>query len=88
MDNQPWDKAKLEEWKKFWESGMGEEALKKMNAIKDQMTMEAMKQGDSNAVMAYIGRAAGIEMVIEDIQAGFEALKKLEEEEAAKPKDK
>ena len=81
MDNQPWDKAKLEEWKKFWESEMGREAIKKMCQIKDQLLNEALGQADPNTVAAYIGRAAGVEMILQDIEAGFTALEELGKED-------
>ena len=35
--NKAWDKAKLSEWKKFWESEMGVEALKKMDILKNKL---------------------------------------------------
>lgn len=84
MDNQKseaWDKAKLEEWEKFWNSEMGQEAQKKMKQIKEGLINESMTQAAPEAVAAYVGRAAGIEMILEDIKGGFEALKKMKEEE-------
>ena len=82
MNNEePWDKAKLEEWKKFWDSEMGQEALKKMNNLKQQCLNLAMQPADPNAVNFYVGRAAGIDVVLQDIQAGFDALTKEKEKE-------
>ena len=81
MDNQSWDKAKLEEWKKFWESDMGKEALAKMQAIKEQMLTEAINQVDTKMITACVGRAAGIDLIMQDIQAGFNALANLKEKE-------
>ena len=78
MDNQSWDKwpkAKVEEWTKFWGSEMGQEALNRINAIKQMQIDLAMTQGEPNLVAAYIGRAAGVEMILQDIQAGFDVVK-------------
>ena len=80
MDNKPWDKAKLEEWKKFWESEMGQEALSKMRQIKDQCLHDSMMQSDPNFISAYVGRAAGIELVLQDIQVGINAAERKEEQ--------
>lgn len=83
---QPWSKAELEEWKKFWESEMGQRALEKMRNIKQQLVDTSMTQQDEGAIAAYIGRAAGIEIVLEDIQAGFDALTKITEKEEEEKK--
>lgn len=86
MDKQPWDKARLEEWKKMWESEMGKEALAKMQAIKEQLVTESLNQADPNMIAACIGRVAGIELVMQDIQAGIDSLAKLKEKEEPKKK--
>ena len=86
MDNQPWDKAKLEEWKRFWESEMGKEAIKKIQSIKEQCLSYAMQQADPNSVTFYVGRAGGADLVLQDIQAGFDALEALGKEEKAAKK--
>ena len=74
MDKQAWDKAKLEEWKKFWESEMGQEAIAKMQAIKENMLSNAMGQLNPDAIAACVGRAAGIDLILQDIEDGFIAL--------------
>ena len=84
MDNQPWDKAKLQEWKKFWDSEMGKIALEKMNAIKEQMINNSMAQADADTIAAFVGRAAGIELILQDIQAGIDSLEKMGEEDKKK----
>lgn len=87
MDKQKaWDKAKLEEWKKFWESEMGQEALNKMQSLKDQCLQLSMTPTDPNAVNYYVGRAGGIDLVLQDIKAGFAALDNLTEKEEKKDK--
>ena len=84
MNNQSWDKAKLEEWKMFWESEMGKEALNKMQTLKEQCLTLAMTPTDPNAVAFYVGRAGGIDLVLQDIQAGINALEGLAEKEEKK----
>ena len=81
MDNQSWDKAKLEEWKNFWDSEMGQEAIKRMQYLREQQINNSMTQSDTGMIAAFVGRAAGIEMVLQDIDGGFNALKELEKEE-------
>ena len=77
--NEAWDKPKLQEWKKFWESEMGQEALGKMREIKDQCLADSMGQADPNFIAAYVGRAAGVELILQDIQAGITAADRKEE---------
>lgn len=81
MDNQSWDKAKLEEWKNFWDSEMGQEAIKRMQYLREQQINNSMTQSDTGMIAAFVGRAAGIEMVLQDIDGGFNALKQMEKEE-------
>ena len=81
MENKPWDKAKLEEWKKFWESEMGKEAIAKMERIKNQCFELSMQQTDPNVVAFYVGRAGGIDLVLQDIRVGIESLANLAEKE-------
>lgn len=87
MNNQPWDKAKLEEWKKFWNSEMGQEAISKMLSLKDTCMKFALEAVEPDKVAYYVGRAGGIDLVLTDIDAGFRALDELKEKEA-KPKAK
>lgn len=83
MDNQSWDKAKLADWKRMWESDMGKEALNKMKQLKDLCLDSALKESNSDAINFYVGRAAGIDLVMIDIQTGIEAA----EEAANKEKE-
>ena len=87
MDNQPWDKAKLKEWKEFWDSEMGQEAIKKMTNLKNQCFDFALGQSDPNGIAFYIGRAGGIDLILQDIEAGFKALEEMGKEDEQK-KDK
>ena len=84
MDNQPWDNAKLKEWKEFWESEMGQEALKKMRSLKEQCLNMSMQPTDPNAIAFYVGRAGGIDLVLQDIQAGITAFEELGKEDKQK----
>ena len=84
MDNQSWDKwpkAKIEEWTKFWTSEMGQEALARIKAIKQMQLDLAMTQGDPNLAAAYVGRAAGAEMILADIESGINAYESLKRKE-------
>ena len=74
MDNKAWDKPKLQEWKKFWESEMGQEALAKMLRIKDLCLTHALEQTDPDTIAFFVGRAGGVDLVLQDIQAGVNAL--------------
>lgn len=85
MNNkEPWDKEKLLEWQKFWDSEMGKEALKKMESLKQQCLTLALQVNNPDAVNFYVGRAGGIDLVLQDINAGFNALKELIEKEDKK----
>ena len=70
MDNQPWDKAKLAEWKKFWESEMGKESIAKMKQLKTELLEESMRRIQADEVNWCVSRAAGIQIVLDDIQTG------------------
>ena len=88
MNNQPWDKAKLEEWKKFWESEMGQEAIKKMQSLKDVCLRRALDVAEPEKISFYVGRAGGIDLVLTDIETGFLTLDELKKKEGNKPKSK
>lgn len=86
MNSQPWDNAKLAEWKKFWESEMGKEALSKINDLREMALNLALQQSSSDAITYYVGRAAGIDLVLTDIRTGIEAAEKAAKEEQEKAK--
>ena len=87
MENQPWDKAKLEEWKKFWESEMGQEALAKMKSLK-MRCLDFAVQAKTDEVTFYVGRAAGIDLILQDIEAGIRAANEAKKKEAEPEKAK
>lgn len=84
--NKPWDKAKLSEWKKFWESEMGVEALKKMETLKNNCIEQAMGTASNEAIAGFVARAAGIELVMQDILTGIQIADKELEKEGRKKK--
>lgn len=86
MDNKSWDKARLAEWKKFWESEMGVEALKKMEILKANCLENAMVAADNETIAGFVARAAGIELVKQDILTGIEAADRALEKERGKKK--
>ena len=88
MDNQSWDKAKLEDWKNFWESEIGQEAIARMQNLKEQCFTFAMNPADPNQVAYYVGRAGGIDLVLQDINSGFVALEELTKKEEKPQKSK
>lgn len=82
MDNKAWDKPKLQEWKKFWESEMGQEAIAKMNYIKGLCLSHALEETAPDAIAFFVGRAGGVDLVLQDIQAGINALDGKEDKKA------
>lgn len=84
--NKAWDKAKLSEWKKFWESEMGVEALKKMDILKNNCLEQAMGTASNETIAGFVARAAGIELVIQDILTGIQVANEALEKEGSKKK--
>lgn len=83
MDNQSWDKAKIADWKRFWESDLGCDYLAKLEEIKESIFMGIMNNADKDMLANLAGRAAGIEIVIQDIKQGIIAANENEKEEKA-----
>ena len=73
MDNQSWDKAKLADWKRMWESEMGKEAIAKFQSIREYFIDSCLGQTNPNVITALVGRAAGVDAVLQDIQIGIDA---------------
>lgn len=76
-----WGKDRLAEWKNFWESEMGKEAIKRMVEIREHYLDLAMQQTDPNNTNFCVGRAGGVDLVLQDIQAGIASLDKYKEKE-------
>lgn len=86
MQNQSWDNAKLAEWKKHWESEMGKEAIAKIKQLKEMALDLAIQQSNTEAITYYVGRAAGIDLVLTDIQTGITAAEEAAKEDQEKAK--
>lgn len=86
MDNQSWDKAKIADWKRFWESDLGCDYLAKLEEIKESIFTGIMNNADKDMLANLAGRAAGIEIVIQDIKQGIIAANENEKEEKAAKK--
>lgn len=87
MDNQSWDKAKIADWKRFWESDIGQEYLAKLEEVKQMLFVNIMNSVDKEGtIMNLAGRAAGIEIVIQDIKQGIIAANENEKEDKAAKK--
>jgi len=85
MDNtydEAWDKAQLAEWAKFWNTDLGQAYLAKLRRLKESHTNSALTQDTAEKVMGMAGRAAGIGLVIDDIETGI-----LAAHEASKKED-
>ena len=87
MDNQSWDKAKIADWKRFWESDIGQEYLAKLEEVKQILFVNIMNSVEKEGtIMNLAGRAAGIEIVIQDIKQGIIAANENEKEDKAAKK--
>lgn len=73
------DKFKVQ-WLKLWESEIGKVALQDFKDIVAQLTENAMKAQTQEQAMYFIGRAAGVEYVVEYIEAGKIAGEAVEKE--------
>lgn len=80
--NKPWPKNKIKDWKKFWTSEMGQEAIGKMQAIKSLCLDYALQADTNEKIAGFVARAAGVDLVIGDIQQGI-----LLAEQEDKPKE-
>lgn len=87
MDNQSWDRAKLADWKVFWESEVGQEYLAKLEEVKQMIFVNIMNNSDKEALANLAGRAAGIEIIIQDIRQGMLTANEDEKEDEKKAKN-
>ena len=79
---EPWTPGKLGEWKLFWESEMGKEALKKMESLRSQLLEQAQMVNKPEDIQFYVGRAAGVGIVLLDIETGIKAAEEAQKKEA------
>jgi hypothetical protein len=85
--DEEWDNAKFYQWEKFWQSSMGKEAMAKFEALKRENLDFCMREslaGRTDTVLAAVSRAAGIDIIIEDIRAGIAIAKERRKEDEDK----
>ena len=73
MNNQSFNKEQTKEWSKFWSGELGELYLERLGNTKQLILNEIMNCTDKETLSNLAGRAAGIELIIQDILAGIEA---------------
>ena len=76
-------KAELADFKRFWESPVGEKYMKKLKNTKDQLLDASMGSASRDEICRYALIANGFESVLQDIKMLIEAKK-----EEEKPKKK
>lgn len=86
MNNQSFDKTQTKEWAKFWQSELGKIYLDRLENTKLLILTEVMNNTNPDVLSNLAGRAAGIELIIQDIKAGIEAGKENKKEVAAEKK--
>lgn len=67
-----WSDVEMAQWLSFWASDMGTRALEKMEKLKANTLDFAMQAGSNEAIAACVNRAAGIQVVIDDIKHGID----------------
>ena len=83
MDN-TWDKAQIAEWGVFWQSEVGKNYLKKLEDVKMMIFSNIMNASDKELLSNLAGRAAGVEIIIQDIQQGILTANEQRKEEKEK----
>lgn len=84
MDTEPRDEKTKVQWLKFFESDLGKLLLQDIKDLGNGLVSNALKATTQEEVMYYMGRASGVEYVLEYIMAGIEAGKKVEKESKKK----
>ena len=84
MNNQSFNEEQTKEWSKFWSGELGKLYLERLGNTKQLILNEIMNCADKEMLSNLAGRAAGIELIIQDILAGVEAGKDKGKEEKAK----
>ena len=91
MNNQSWNEAwsneQIAEFKEFWTSKVGEEYLEKLEGTKQLFFNAIMNATDKEILSNLSGRAAAIELVIQDIQTGIATAINNEKEEKTVKKE-
>lgn len=82
------NKAELADFKRFWESEVGQKYLKKIKRTKKQLLEAAMGTADKDYVFRSVCIANGLESILIDIKATIEDVtKEAKETKPAKDKD-
>ena len=84
MNSQPFNETQAKDWAKFWESDIGKLYLERLENTKQLILGEIMTCTDKEALSNLAGRAAGVELIMQDILAGVEAGKDKKEVTAKK----
>ena len=84
MNNQSFNETQTKDWAKFWEGELGQIYLQRLENTKQLILNEIMNCTDKEALSNLAGRAAGVEIIIQDILAGIEAGKDKKEATAKK----
>jgi hypothetical protein len=75
-----WSNTKKTNWRRFWASEMGEEAIKVITEMRDseleRALIEAHNPAAGDTIENYVKRAAGIDSVIQMITLTTKTLKK------------
>lgn len=79
MNNQPFNETQTKEWAKFWQGELGQLYLNRMNNTKQIFINDILNCTDKETLSNLAGRAAGIELIFQDILAGIEAGKEKKE---------
>ncbi len=86
MDNPLFNEKQTKDWAKFWQGELGELYLQRLDNTKQLILAEIMNNADKEMLSNLAGRAAGIELIIQDIRAGILAGNNKAKEAKAKVK--
>lgn len=80
------ERAKLVAWKKLWESDAGKDAIERMERLKEQNLLTAMNVNTNVVnpaewVQTFTSRAAGIQLVLDEIARGIQLLEEEQRKE-------
>ena len=88
MNNQSWDKAEIAAFAEMWESDVAKKYLDKLKNGRDSFLNAAMSATEANDIICNTKIAAGMDLILQDIQTGTDTANanKREEEEAKRKK--
>lgn len=88
MENQEFTKADFADFKRFWESPVGQKYITKMQETRKQLLQIAMSENDRDHVCRSVAIANGFDSILNDIEATIKTAEKNGKEETAKTKKK